>query len=1421
MANRFVFFRYKNGEELKDAQTEEFNGKKFRLIIPSAKAEDAGNYKVVVVNDSGAADSSAPLTVSGGAPIKFVKPLQDVTADKGSDVPLEVELDRPPKDLKWYKNGNEIKPGDKEQPKKISDTKYQLLVPDVDADGKFKVVATSDEDVPSDSSCALTVKLPAEPKLQFLKPLKDTEVVEGEKAEFEVETNAQPRSVKWYKNGNEIKPSDAHFEIKQVGDTKYKLVIPKADKNDAGTFKVVLENASGPVDSSANLTVKTGGKNPPKITKGLEDTAVAKGDALIFEVKIDGDVDTVKWLKDGQPVEKANANAKIEKVDNNTYRLTIPKTDTSDAGQYTVEATNAGGKASSSAAGEIDEKPEIVKGLIPEKVDEGDDVTFKVEVSAPVREVKWYKNGEEIRPGAHFQPKQVSPKKFELTINKAQLDDGATYKVVLGNKAGSCDSSAGLEVSKPNVLKLVKGLSDVDVDEGQPLVLSCKIEGTPKSVKWFKNGKEIAPDERVKLQANPNTGEYSLSIDSAVPSDGAAYRVLFANENGDLQSGAVAHVKAGKKKDEEASAPTFVTPLADVDIEEGDTLTLKCKVGGAPQPEVKWYRNGEELKPSDRVTIRLAMDGTATLRILDSKKSDAGSYKVVAKNPSGEVDSSCKVGVLSPDEIPCAPKFIIPLRSTDAPLGAKAEFNIKVRGVPKPELRFQIDGKNLPIDGNRITLEDMHDGNWCLTIRDLKEEDFGTIRCVAENPHGKDECDCKFEQTGSRGPKARDEEGYPPRFNVPLWDRRIPEGQVMLIECHVDAKPLAEITWTFNGDELKSAQGIQIENTPEGACRVKISEFTQNHVGSYKCFAKNEYGTADTIANLNVEIPKEEQAEEKIEYPPKFNPGLEDKSLKEGDTLSLSCKVDAIPTAHITWYKDGLPVKTSDKLKWTYNPSTGEITLTVSDVRDGDDGAYRCVASNHLGATNTACMVTVKTKKEEVKKQGEEPFFTKGLVDQYVDRGETIELHCAVKGDPMPEIKWYRNGILLRPSARITIQNTPDGNCKLTVTDVTMSDEGIYRCEAENPLGRAKTQCTAHVQMSIKREKTPIIEGEMPKFIIPLDDASVRPGGLIELECKVTGVPMPTLKWSKDGQPLLEDNRFEWDTQPEKGTYRLTIKNASIHDEGTYRAVATNESGSANTKAMIRIDDGLFGVKAPASTSPRITARLADVRVVEGQPLRLECKVEGEPTPEVIWYKDGERVYPSDRVQIEVAPDGTSRLIIPKATMDDDGLYRVIATNPAGSAVDKCTATVRRAPKGLDEAPRASPIRTFDSSKAPRCMVPLDNVRVPEGQPFKLRCKFVGEPKPTIKWFKDGDRIYTYDRMKLVEHDDGSCELIVDSALKSDAGMYRCVAENDFGSARTTGEVTVQRKSLTSKAITRCLDIPKKMENVNFISHFL
>jgi hypothetical protein len=49
------------------------------------------------------------------------------------------------------------------------------------------------------------------------------------------------------------------------------------------------------------------------------------------------------------------------------------------------------------------------------------------------------------------------------------------------------------------VLRILQGLNDVTVDEGEPIELICQIEGIPSAVKWFKNGQEVSPDGRVEI----------------------------------------------------------------------------------------------------------------------------------------------------------------------------------------------------------------------------------------------------------------------------------------------------------------------------------------------------------------------------------------------------------------------------------------------------------------------------------------------------------------------------------------------------------------------------------------------------------------------------------------------------------------------------------------------------------------------------------------------------------------------------------------------------------------------------------------------------------------------------------------------------------------------------------------------------------
>jgi hypothetical protein len=123
--------------------------------------------------------------------------------------------------------------------------------------------------------------------------LKDQDVVEGERAEFFVETNTKPHTIKWIHKNTELRADD-RIELKADGN-RISAVFKWATKEDVGSIKVVLTNSHGPAESQANLNVRAAKKEPPKILKGLENQIVAKGDELVFTVKIEGDVTEVCW----------------------------------------------------------------------------------------------------------------------------------------------------------------------------------------------------------------------------------------------------------------------------------------------------------------------------------------------------------------------------------------------------------------------------------------------------------------------------------------------------------------------------------------------------------------------------------------------------------------------------------------------------------------------------------------------------------------------------------------------------------------------------------------------------------------------------------------------------------------------------------------------------------------------------------------------------------------------------------------------------------------------------------------------------------------------------------------------------------------------------------------------------------------------
>jgi len=92
-------------------------------------------------------------------------------------------------------------------------------------------------------------------------------------------------------------------------------------------------------------------------------------------------------------------------------------------------------------------------------------------------------------------------------------------------------------------------------------------------------------------------------------------------------------------------APVFERQLVDQTVFEDSELTLKCRVSGDPEPELTWYRNGQQLKTSPSMKIFFTQDNWCLLTIFAAKPSDSGQYICSAYNELGSKSTQCNVEV--------------------------------------------------------------------------------------------------------------------------------------------------------------------------------------------------------------------------------------------------------------------------------------------------------------------------------------------------------------------------------------------------------------------------------------------------------------------------------------------------------------------------------------------------------------------------------------------------------------------------------------------------------------------------------------------------------------------------------------------------------------------------------------------------------
>ena len=78
---------------------------------------------------------------------------------------------------------------------------------------------------------------------------------------------------------------------------------------------------------------------------------------------------------------------------------------------------------------------------------------------------------------------------------------------------------------------------------------------------------------------------------------------------------------------------------------------------------------------------------------------------------------------------------------------------------------------------------------------------------------------------------------------------------------------------------------------------------------------------------------------------------------------------------------------------------------------------------------------------------------------------------------------------------------------------------------------------------------------------------------------------------------------------------------------------------------------------------PYFVKKPANVFAHVNSDIMLECEAEGKPSPDITWYKNGDRLYPSDYFQLVAG----SNLKILGLVNSDEGIYQCFAENSLGN----------------------------------------------------------------------------------------------------------------------------------------------------------
>ncbi|XP_043553281.1 MAM domain-containing glycosylphosphatidylinositol anchor protein 2 isoform X5 [Chiloscyllium plagiosum] len=512
-------------------------------------------------------------------------------------------------------------------------------------------------------------------------------------------------------------------------------------------------------------------------------------------------------------------------------------------------------------------------------------------------------------------------------------------------------------------------------------------------------------------------------------------------------------------------------------------------------------------------------------------------------------------------------------------------------------------------------------------------------------------------------------------------------------------------------------------------------------------------------------------------------------TIREGETLELTCLVRGHPRPQIRWTKTA--GSASDRF---HDNSVFNETLRITKIQRHQGGRYYCKADNGL---STPAIKSIRVDVYYL----DDPVLTIhhsiGEAKELFYFERTVFLRCSVNSNPPVRYSWRRGREILSQGS--------DKGIEIYEPFFTQGEIKILKLKNLRPLDYANYSCIASVRnvcnipdkmvsfklsnatgpehsteksgLKIDRDHqasnqrfpaSPSIKLLVPEHIV------VNPGDSLSMVCVTTGGdPPPTLTWIKAIGPLPKTSVLKGGT--------LTLHSINVEEAGAYSCLANNNVGNpakkSSTITVRALKKGRFWITPDPYHD--------DDNIQIGREVKISCQVEAIPPDELTfsWFKNGRPLRSSERMVISTTdPDvspGTTSLDIIDLRFTDFGTYTCVASLNSQAVPDI----------SID-------VNISSSTVPPTLSVPKGRspMVTREGDTVELQCLVSGKPKPIILWSR-----FDKEKEKELPMPDGTMQmesydglLRIVNVSRDMNGIYKCQTSQYNGFNVKPREAAVQ-----------------------------